>query len=54
MLQQRSRFLGAALLAMVLAAALAARPAAAGDTDDQDLKARKLFANGDYRQALEI
>jgi tetratricopeptide (TPR) repeat protein len=57
MIHQRSSFGVATLLAVALAvaAAVVARPAvAAGDADDLDLKARKLFAAGDYRQALDI
>jgi tetratricopeptide (TPR) repeat protein len=54
----RSRLRFATLITVVLAAASivgGARPAAAASTaEDQDLKARKLFAAGDYRQALEI
>ena len=55
----RSSFRVAALLAIALAGAtpslLAPIPAAAAtDAEDQDLKARKLFAGGDYRQALDV
>jgi tetratricopeptide (TPR) repeat protein len=56
MVAHRSSFRVATLLAIVLTVAFAVcgRLAAAADTDDQDLKARKLFAGGEYRQALEI
>jgi len=56
----RSSFRVAALLAIALAGATAsllattATAAAATDAEDQDLRARKLFAGGDYRQALDI
>ena len=55
----RSSFRVAALLAIALAAptSLLLAPttvAAATAAQDQDLKARKLFAGGDYRQALDI
>jgi tetratricopeptide (TPR) repeat protein len=55
----RSSFRVAALLAIALAApsSLLLAPstaAAATDAQDQDLKARKLFAGGDYRQALDV
>jgi tetratricopeptide (TPR) repeat protein len=56
----RSRLRLATVITVVLAAAFAVgggggRPAAAAaGAEDQDLKARKLFAAGDYRQALEI
>jgi len=56
----RSSFRVAALLAIALAAATSsllattATAVAATDAEDQDLKARKLFAGGDYRQALDI
>jgi tetratricopeptide (TPR) repeat protein len=55
----RSSFRVAALLAIALAAPtpLLLAPttaAAATDAQDQDLKARKLFAGGDYRQALDV
>jgi tetratricopeptide (TPR) repeat protein len=59
MIGPRSRLRFAMLITVVLAAAfvdgggrLAA--AAAAGAEDQDLRARKLFAAGDYRQALEI
>ena len=53
----RCRLRFATLITVVLAAASVAggaRPAAAATAEDQDLKARRLFAAGDYRQALEI
>jgi tetratricopeptide (TPR) repeat protein len=49
-----SRLAAPLALLLVVAASVAARPVAAADADDQDLKARKLFASGDYKQALEI
>ena len=61
MIGLRSRLRFATAITVVLAAVFAVgggggRPAtaAAAGAEDQDLKARKLFAAGDYRQALEI
>jgi tetratricopeptide (TPR) repeat protein len=55
----RSSFRVAVLLAIALGATtpLLLAPtdaAAATDAEDQDLKARRFFAGGDYRQALDI
>ena len=62
MIGLRSRLRFATLITVVLAAFFvdgggrptAAAAAAAASAEDQDLKARKLFAAGDYRQALEL
>jgi len=57
MIGLRSRLRFAMLITVVLAAAFVVGgegAAAAAGAEDQDLKARKLFAAGDYRQALEL
>ena len=57
MIGLRSRLRFAMLITVVLAAAVVVGgegAAAAAGAEDQDLKARKLFAAGDYRQALEL
>jgi len=59
MIGPRSRLWFATLITVVLAASFVdggghPAAAAAAGAEDQDLKARKLFAAGDYRQALEI